>query len=69
MICEGLLNLFGTSSEEIIAHAKQESDEYYLPKLNELSAAIEQLSSSNEQLTSQIGHLKNLLRQHNISFE
>ena len=62
MVCEGLLNLFGTSSEEIIAHAKQESDEYYLPKLSELSATV-------EHLTSQINYLESLLRQNNISFE
>lgn len=55
MVCEGLLNLFGTSSEEIIAHAKKESDEYYLPQINELS--------------SQIDYLKGLLIQNNISFD
>ncbi len=32
MVCEGLLNLFGTSSEEIIAITKQEDAEYYLLK-------------------------------------
>lgn len=83
MVNEWLFNLFGTSSEEIAAHAKQESDEYYLPKLNELSAAVEHLSSSNEQLslsneqqasfikqlTSQVNYLEGLLMQNNISFE
>lgn len=62
MVCEGLLNLFGTSSAEIIENTRRESDEYYLPKLNELSATNERLSSQNE-------HLKDLLRQNNISFE
>ncbi len=55
MVCEGILNLCGTSSEEIIANAKKESDDYYLPKIDEL--------------TSQIAHLQELLRQNNISFE
>lgn len=59
MVCEGLFNLFGTSSEEIIARAKmeskKESDEYYLPKINELS--------------SQVNYLKKLLKQNNISFD
>lgn len=55
MVCEGLFNLFGTSSEEIIARAKMESDAYYLPKINNLS--------------SQVDYLKNLLRQNNISFD
>lgn len=62
MICEGLFNLFGTSSEEIISHAKKESEEYYLPKINELAA-------SNNQLSSQVDYLKNLLKQNNISFD
>ncbi len=62
MVCEGLFNLFGTSSEEIIAKAKKESDDYYLPKIDELTA-------SNELLSSQLAHLQDLLRQNNISFE
>lgn len=59
MVCEGLFNLFGTSSEEIIARAKKESQKefeaYYLPKINELS--------------SQVDYLKKLLRQNNIPFD
>ena len=66
MVCEGLFNLFGTSSEEIIARAKRESqkefEEYYLPKINELSA-------SNSLLSSQVDYLKNLLKQNNIPFD
>lgn len=69
VICEGLLNLFGTSSEEIIAKAKKESDEYYLPKINELTVSNEALVSSNEYLLSQINYLKNLLQKNNISFD
>ncbi|MCM1234772.1 MAG: hypothetical protein NC489_32115, partial [Ruminococcus flavefaciens] len=68
-VCEGLLNLFGTSSEEIIARTRQEDEEYYLPKLDELSALNEQQASSIEQLSSQVDYLKNILRQHSISFE
>ena len=55
VVCEGLLNMFGTSSEEIIAKAKKESDEYYLPKHNELMAQNE--------------YYKTLLKQNNISFD
>ncbi len=55
MVCEGLFNLFGTTSEEVIARAKKEADDYYLPKINELS--------------SQIDYLESLLKQNNISFE
>ena len=38
MVCEGLFNLFGTSSAEVIARAKEESDAYYLPQINKLSS-------------------------------
>lgn len=62
MVCEGLLNLFGTSSAEIIENTRRESEEYYLPKINELSDA-------NKQLSAQNAHLKDLLKKNNISFE
>lgn len=62
MVCEGLFNLFGTSSEEIIARAKKESDEFYLPKINELS-------TSNNLLSSQVDYWKRLLKQNNIPFD
>lgn len=62
VVCEGLLNMFGTSSEELIAKGKKESDEYYLPKINELTV-------SNQQLASQNDYLKSLLKQNNISFD
>lgn len=65
MVCEGLLNLFGTSSAEIIANAKKESE----AQINELSEANKQLSTSNKLLSSQNDRLKELLRQNNISFE
>lgn len=65
MVCEGLLNLFGTSSAEIIATAKKESE----AQINELTETNKQLSVSNRQLSSQIDRLKELLRQNNISFE
>lgn len=53
-ICEGLLNLCGTSSEEIIERTKKEDAEYYQPRIDSLS--------------SQIDYLKSLLLQHNIPF-
>ena len=62
MVCEGLLNLFGTSSEEIIERTRQESDEYYLPKIKELTV-------QNNSLSSQNTYLKSLLLQHNIPFD
>lgn len=62
IICEGLLNLFDTSSEEIIAKTKAESDAYYLPKIDKLTASVSELTSQNNRL-------KNLLQQHNISLD
>ena len=83
IVCEALFNIFGTTSQEFYDRGKQESEDYYLPKINELqesnetlSLSIEQLSSSNEQLSSsnkklssQIDFLKELLKQHNIPFD
>lgn len=54
MVCEGLLNLFGTSSEEIIERTKKEEADYYLPQISSLS--------------SQVNYLKSLLEQNNIQF-
>lgn len=46
MVCEGLFNLFGTSSAEVIARAKKESkeelDAYYLPQINYLKTLLTQ---------------------------
>ena len=83
MVCEGLLNLCGTSSEEIIARTKKEDEEYYQPKIDQLSSQNEKLSTRNEKLSSrneklssrvddlssQITYLKSLLIQNNIPFE
>ena len=54
VINEWLYEMCGTSSDEVIARAKKESDEYYQPKINDLS--------------SQIDYLKSLLIQNNIPF-
>ena len=83
MVCEGILNICGTSSKEIIERTKKEEEAYYLPKINELTSSNEALTLSNELLTSsneslissntiltsQVGYLKDLLRQHNIAFD
>ena len=58
MVSEGLLNLFGTSSAEIIANTRKESE----AKINEQAETIKQLSFQNN-------YLKELLRKNNISFE
>ncbi|MCM1135285.1 MAG: hypothetical protein NC400_06870 [Clostridium sp.] len=61
MVCEGILNLCGTSSEEIIERTKQEDAEYYLPQ-------IDSLTSDNKLLSAQNDYLKALLEQNNIPF-
>lgn len=50
MVCEGLLNLYGTSSEEIIAKTKKEEAEYYQPQIKRLQEQIAQLQAENERL-------------------
>ena len=60
-ICEGLLNFFGTSSEEIIERTKKEDEEYYQPQIDQMYSDIRQLSTEN-------GYLKRLLQQNNIPF-
>ena len=61
VINEWLYEMCGTSSDEVIARAKKESDEYYQPR-------IDSLSSDNRLLSSQIDYLKSLLIQNNIPF-
>lgn len=50
MICEGLLNLYDTSSEEIIERTKKEDEEYYFPKLQSLLNQNNYLKSLLEQI-------------------
>ncbi len=62
IICEGLLNLFGTSSEEIIENTRQEAADYYQPQIDSLSSRIQYLDSQNQYLTD-------LLKQNHIPFD
>ena len=68
MVCEGLLNLFGTSSEGIINNTKEEVVAFYQPKIDALTAENEKQSSSISKLSSQVDYLKKLLIQHSIPF-
>ena len=65
MVCEGILNLCGTSSAEIIAKTRKESE----AQIRELSESVAQLNASNESLASQVDYLKDLLKKNNISYE
>ena len=76
MVCEAILNLYGTSSAEIIERTKKEEAEYYLPKIeqltsqnNNLFSQVDDLSSQNSDLSSQIAYLQSLLAKHNIPFD
>lgn len=62
MVCEGLLDICNMISDEIIERTKKEADEYYLPK-------IDQLSSQNNDLSSQIVYLQSLLVKNGIPFD
>ena len=59
--------------EEMMERARMEAEAYYKTHyatlLDTLNNKIEKLSSSNEQLISQIDYLKGLLKQHNIQFD
>ena len=75
MVCEGILNLCGTSSQEIIERTKKEEAEYYLPKIEQLSFQNSDLTTQNRDLTaknnnlsSQIAYLESLLKRNNIPF-
>ncbi len=69
MVCEGILNLYGTSSAEIIERTKKEDAEYYLPKIEQLTSQNDDLSSQNSDLAFQNAYLKSLLTKHNIPFD
>lgn len=45
MVCEGLLYMFGTSSEEIIKSTQEADAQIYIPQINELTAENEHLKS------------------------
>lgn len=68
IVCEELFELYGTTSQEFYDRGKQDAANLYLPKIDELQATNEELSSSNKHLSSQIDYLKGLLKQHNIAF-
>lgn len=60
MICEAILNYFGTSSKEIEEKTRQQDREIYEPQ-------IEKLTSENSLLHNEIETLKQLLKKHGIT--
>ena len=61
MVCEGLLNYFGTSSEELLEQGAERAKQFYLPQIEELIAKVNQLTSENNQLTSENNQLTSQL--------
>ena len=57
MVCEGLLNYFGTSSEEIAEKTREQDRQFYLPQIEELIAQVKELTSKNYQLSSENSQL------------
>ena len=59
--------------EEMMERARMEAEAYYKTHyaelLDTLNNKIEQLSSSNEELSSKVDYLRTLLKQNNIQFE
>ncbi len=61
MVCEGLLNYFGTSSQELLEQGAKNAQEFYQPQ-------IDKLTSDNTLLHSEIDKFKKLLEENNISY-
>ena len=61
MVCEGLLNYFGTSSQELLEQGAKNAQELYQPQ-------IDKLTSENSLLHSEIDKFKKLLAENNISY-
>lgn len=61
MVCEGLLNYFGTSSEELLEQGAERAKKFYQPQ-------IEELIAKNKELTSVLEERTKLLIQNNIAY-
>lgn len=61
MVCEGLLNYFGTSSEELLEQGEERAKKFYLPQ-------IEELIAKNKELTAALEETRKLLIQNNIAY-
>ena len=75
MVCEAILNYFGTSSEEIEEKTRKQDQEIYEPQIQRLTLEKAALSSENTALSSEntLLHcendaLKQLLKKHGISY-
>ena len=57
MVCEGLLNYFGTSSEELLEQGAERAKKFYEPQIEALIAQVKELTSKNYQLSSENNQL------------
>lgn len=68
MVCEGLLNYFGTSSQELLEQGAKNAQEFYQPQIDKLTSDNTLLTSENTLLHSEIDKFKKLLEENNISY-
>jgi cell shape-determining protein MreC len=64
MVCEGILNICGTSSKEIEERTRKET----AAEIQSLTDQNKQLSSENSQLNSENNYYRKLLTEHGIAF-
>ena len=64
MVCEGILNICGTSSKEIEERTKA----IYVPQIQQLTNDISNLANDNINLANENSRLKELLKLHKIAF-
>lgn len=68
MVCEGILNLCGTSSKEIEDRAKEQTKAIYIPQIQQLTAKNHELKEKNDSLTTEKNRLQELLTLNNIAY-
>ena len=68
MVCEGLLNYFGTSSEEIAEKTREQDRQFYLPQIEELTEQKNKLLLEHNRLTTLLEENRKLLTQNNITY-
>lgn len=68
MVCEGILNLCGTSSKEIEERTRKQTEDIFVPQIQQLTQANNNLTSANIDLTHEITRLQELLNLHKIAY-
>jgi len=68
MVCEGILNICGTSSKEIEERTIERTKAIYIPQIQQLTNDISNLANDNINLANENSRLKELLKLHKIAF-